>query len=252
MLELSVLIIAKNEQHNIADCIKSCHFASEIIVIDDYSTDDTAKIATDLGAKVIQRELNGDWGSQQTFSINQATNKWIFLIDADERVSPELATQITQAVTKDENKAYWVQRQNKFQFNHATHGVLRPDFVCRLMPKQGTYVDGLVHQQIVTPYPSAKLTGFLYHYTYDNWEQYFNKFNKYTTLSAEKYKLKNKKCSFFKDIIIRPFWAFIKVYLIQGGFLDGKMGWILSVNHYFYTMNKYVKLYYLYKSNGKL
>ncbi|RKS85952.1 glycosyltransferase involved in cell wall biosynthesis [Orbus hercynius] len=252
MLEISVLIVAKNEQHNIGDCIKSCQFAKEVIVIDDYSSDDTAKIATSLGAKVIQRALAGDWGGQQTFAIEQASYDWIFLIDADERVSDELAQQISEAVNRNDKTAYWIQRQNKFRFNKATHGILRPDFVCRLMPKQGTYVEGYVHQQIVTPYPSQKLSGYLYHYTYDNWEQYFNKFNKYTTLSAEKYKKNHKKCYFFKDIMLRPLWAFMKVYFIQGGCLDGKMGWILSVNHYFYTMNKYVKLYYLYKSNGKL
>ncbi|WP_392552298.1 glycosyltransferase family 2 protein [Orbus wheelerorum] len=252
MIELSVLIVAKNEQQNIADCIKSCQFAKEIIVIDDYSTDDTTQIATELGAKVIQRALAGDWGGQQTFAIEQASYDWIFLIDADERVSAELAKQIEHVVKSNKQIAYWIQRQNKFRHNKATHGILRPDFVCRLMPKQGTYVEGYVHQQIVTPYPSQKLTGYLYHYTYDNWEQYFNKFNKYTTLSAEKYKKNHKKCHFFKDIILRPLWAFIKVYFIQGGFLDGKIGWILSVNHYFYTMNKYVKLYYLYKSDGKL
>lgn len=252
MLELSVLIVAKNEQHNIADCIKSCQFAKEVIVIDDYSTDNTVQIAMELGATVIQRALAGDWGGQQTFAIEQASYDWIFLIDADERVSSELALQIETAVNANKPIAYWIQRQNKFHYNKATHGVLRPDFVCRLMPKKGTYVEGYVHQQIITPYPTQKLSAYLYHYTYDNWEQYFNKFNKYTTLSAEKYKKNNKKCGFFKDIILRPFWAFIKMYLVQGGFLDGKMGWILSVNHYFYTMNKYVKLYYLYKSNGKL
>ena len=82
--------------------------------------------------------------------------------------------------------------------------------------------------------------------------QYFNKFNQYTTLAAEKYKKSNKSVSFVKDILVRPLWAFIKMYVLQGGFLDGKMGWVLSVNHYFYTMMKYVKLYHLYKSNGKL
>jgi len=252
MIDLSVLIVARNEQHNIADCIKSCQFAKEIIIIDDYSTDETANIATSLGAKVIQRALNGDWGGQKSFAIEHASYDWIFLIDADERVSPELATQIEQAVIANQPIAYWIQRQNKFQFNRATHGILRPDFVCRLMPKKDSYVEGYVHEQVVTPYPTQKLSAHLYHYTYDNWEQYFNKFNKYTTLSAEKYKQKNKKCAFFKDIVLRPLWAFIKVYFIQGGILDGKLGWILSVNHYFYTMNKYVKLYYLYKSNGKL
>lgn len=252
MSDVSVIIVAKNEENHIADCISSCNFADEIILIDDFSSDKTVEIATNLGAKVTQRGLNGDWGAQQTFAINQATKKWVFLIDADERVSPELSEQIKSAVNKDEPVAYWIKRKNQFQFNKVTHGVLRMDSVLRLMPKQGSHVKGFVHQTIMTPYPEKKLAGFLYHRTYDNWEQYFNKFNHYTTLAAKKYNEKNKKCSFFKDIIIRPFWAFIKMYFIQGGFLDGKLGWIFSVNHYFYTMNKYVKLYYLQKSNGKL
>ena len=175
----------------------------------------------------------------------------IFL-DADERVTKSLASAICDAVIKDEKNAYWIERKNKFHYNNAEHGVLRPDWVCRLMPAEGSHVEGYVHPAIVTPYPNKKLNGFMYHYTYDNWDQYFGKFNNYTKLAAEKYKKQSKKCSFFKDIVLRPMWAFIKVYLLQGGFLDGKIGWILSVNHYFYTMNKYVKLYYLYKSNGKL
>ncbi|MDR0579336.1 MAG: glycosyltransferase family 2 protein, partial [Campylobacteraceae bacterium] len=72
-----------------------------------------------------------------------------------------------------------------------------------------------------------------------------------STIAAQNYIAQGKKCYFFRDIILRPLWAFIKVYFMQGGFLDGKIGWILSISHYSYTMNKYVKLYYLYKSNGK-
>lgn len=252
MIPLSVVIIAKNEAHNIVDCIKSCFFAKEIIVVDDFSTDETVEIAKSLGADVVSRALNGDWGAQKTFGIALATQPWILLLDADERVSELLAKQIIQKVEQNKPIAYWIKRQNKFHFNRATHGILRPDDVLRLMPKEGTYVDGYVHETVISPYPTEKLKGDLFHYTYDNWEQYFNKFNKYTTLSAQKYLESGKKCHFLRDIMLRPFWAFLKVYFIQGGFLDGKMGWILSVNHYFYTMNKYVKLYTLQKSKGKL
>lgn len=252
MVDVSVLILARNEKNNIVDCITSCSFAKEVIVIDDNSTDETPQLAESLGARVINRAMNGDWGGQQTFAIQQAKCPWIFFIDADERCTPELAKEIETAVAKNEQVAYWVQRRNKFHFNEATHGVLRPDYVCRLMPARDSYVEGYVHPTIITPYPNKKLGGFMYHYTYDNWPQYFNKFNNYTTLAAEKYKKEGKSCSFLGDIVFRPFWAFIKMYVLQGGFQDGKMGWILSVNHYFYTMTKYVKLYYLYKSNGKL
>lgn len=249
---ISVLILAKNEQHNIEDCIKSCTFAEEVVVIDDFSTDDTARLAENLGARVIQRSMNGDWGSQQTFAVEQARCPWILFLDADERISPELAEEIRQTVTGPRDTAYWIQRHNRFKHNRATHGTLRPDYVCRLMPAEGVRVDGLVHPAIVHPYRDAKLKAPMYHYTYDNWDQYFGKFNTYTRLSAEKYRAAGKPVSFFKDIVLRPVWAFLKVYFFDRGFLDGKIGWIFAVNHYFYTMTKYVRLYYLYKSDGKL
>ena len=90
MSKVSVLILARNEENNIKDCIESCNFADEVIVIDDNSTDKTKEIAEQLGARVINRSMNGDWGGQQTFAIQQAKYEWIFFIDADERCSPEL------------------------------------------------------------------------------------------------------------------------------------------------------------------
>lgn len=252
MVDVSVIILAKNEEEKIGNCIKSCLFANEILVIDDGSTDKTVEIAKTLGARVLYRSMNGDWGAQQTFGIQQASFDWIFFIDADELCTPELAKEIEDVVTRNEQGEYWIKRINKFIHNKATHGVLRPDYVSRLMPKKDSYVEGYVHPAIITPYGKKKLKAHMYHYTYDNWTQYLNKLNNYTTLAAEKYKKDNKKCGFFKDIVFRPAWAFIKMYILNKGFMDGKMGWILSVNHYFYTMNKYVKLYYLYKSNGKL
>jgi glycosyltransferase involved in cell wall biosynthesis len=250
--KLSVLILAKNEENNLPDCIGSVKFADEILIIDDGSTDKTCEIATSLGARVIKHAMNGDWGGQQTFAIKQAANPWVLFLDADERISEPLAEEIKAAVAKDEQVAYWIQRENKFHFNHATHGVLRPDYVDRLFPAKGSYVEGFVHPKIVTPYPNKKLKNLMYHYTYDNWNQYFGKFNNYTTLAAEKYIQEGRHCSFFKDIVFRPAWAFFKIYIINLGFLDGKIGFILSVNHYFYTMTKYVKFYYLEKTKGKL
>ena len=252
MAKISALILAKNEERNIADCIKTVLFCDEVLVIDDFSTDRTKELAECLGARVLQRSMAGDWGGQQTFAIRNASHEWVLFVDADERISEELAEEIKATVARGEKNAYWIKRQNKFHFNEATHGILRPDYVNRLFPAKDSYVEGYVHPEIKAPYPDKKLKNVMYHYTYDNWDQYFGKFNNYTRLAAEKYKKNGKSCSFIKDIVLRPIWAFIKVYFLNFGFLDGKMGWILSVNHYFYTMNKYVKLYYLYKSDGKL
>ena len=252
MAKISALILAKNEERNIEECIKTVLFCDEVLVIDDFSTDRTKEIAENLGARALQRSMAGDWGGQQTFAICSAKYEWVLFVDADERISEKLAEEIQDAVAKGEKNAYWIKRENKFHFNEATHGILRPDYVNRLFPAKDSYVEGYVHPEIKAPYPNKKLNNVMYHYTYDNWDQYFGKFNNYTRLAAEKYKKNGKSCSFIRDIVLRPIWAFIKVYFLNLGFLDGKIGWILSVNHYFYTMNKYVKLYYLYKSDGKL
>ena len=252
MEKITALILAKNEERNIEDCIKTVQFCDEVLVIDDFSTDRTKELAEGLGARVIQRSMNGDWGGQQTFAIQSAAHPWVLFVDADERISEALAEEIKETVARGEQNAYWIRRENRFHFNKATHGILHPDYVNRLFPAKGSYVEGYVHPKIVAPYPDKKLKHPMYHYTYDNWEQYLGKLNNYTTLAAKKYKKENKRCNFFLDIVLRPLWAFIKAYILELGFLDGRIGWILSVNHYFYTLNKYVKLYYLYKSDGKL
>lgn len=250
---VSVIILAKNEERNIKDCIESViAFANEVLVIDDGSTDETVSISESLGARVIEHPLNGDWGQQKNFAMDCATNDWILFLDADERISKHLAKEIVASVSAGDKLAYDMHRENRFHHNKATHGILRPDRVPRLFPKEGSRVEGKVHETIITPYPLKNLNGPIYHYTYDNWDQYFGKFNNYTRLAAEKSLNQGKHASFVKDIVLRPLWAFIKIYFINGGFLDGKIGWIFSVNHYFYTMTKYVRLYYLEKTGGKL
>ncbi|CAK7053204.1 glycosyltransferase family 2 protein [uncultured Phascolarctobacterium sp.] len=252
MINLTVLILAKNEEKNMKECLETVSFAEEVIVIDDFSTDKTKEIAENMGAKVIQRSMNGDWGAQQTFAIQQAKHEWVFFLDADERVTAPLVEAIRKIVDTNEKYAYWIKRHNQFRHYKATHGSFRPDDVCRLIPKKDTSVVGFVHPAFVYPYEDRYIKEYILHHTYDNWEQYMNKVNKYTTLAAEKYKQEGKSVSFTKDVVLRPIWAFFKIYFLNLGFLDGKLGFVFSLNHYNYTLMKYTKLYYLYKSDGKL
>lgn len=249
---VSIVLIARNEEHNLKDCLDSCAFAEEIILVDDNSTDKTVAIAQSYGAKIYTRALAGNWGAQQTFAIEKATQPWIFLIDADERCSPQLAEEIVKTVECGEKYAYFIRRENRFHHNHATHGVLRPDLVSRLFPNEGVTVEGYVHPQIKYNFKKRVLKSPLYHYTYTSWDQYYRKLNQYAKLAAQKQFDKGRKCNFCLDIIIKPLWAFIKVYFLNLGFLDGKMGLLLSLNHYSYTLQKYVRLYTLHKSGGKL
>lgn len=98
-LPVSVVLLTHNEERNIYECLQSCDFAEEIIVVDDDSTDQTVAIAESLGARVFHRSLNGDWGAQKTFGIQKAKCPWLFLIDADERVTPTLRASIRDVVT---------------------------------------------------------------------------------------------------------------------------------------------------------
>lgn len=245
-MSCGVLILAKNEEKHIADCIDSCSlFADEILVLDDYSSDATAAIAQAHGAKVIQRALNGDWGQQQTFGIQQLLSDWVFLIDSDERCHSDTAKEILEIVQGNEYKAYWVKRLNFFNGKRVRFGMLSPDWVMRLIPRKGASVKGCVHQQIISDAQESKLQGTLSHYTYDTWSQLEKKMNKYSTLAAEKYFEAGKKSRPIFDIALRPFFAFFKMYVLKLGFVDGLLGFALSLNYANYTLAKYFKLYEL-------
>ena len=250
-IPLSVVIVARNEERNLRECLESVAFAEEIVLVDDFSEDATAEIAAEFGAKVFRRAMNGDWGAQKNFALEQATQDWVLLLDCDERVTPALAAEIRERVASGEKRTYAVRRVNHFKGVRVNHGVLRPDWVARLLPRAGTRVEGFVHERVLSPCPPARLRAPLFHYTYATWRAYLEKLEKYTRLAAEKSFAEGKRARFFRDVVLRPAFAFFKMYVLQGGFLDGKIGWILSVNHYFYTEMKYVRLYFLQRERGK-
>lgn len=250
MPSLTVLILARNEENNICDCIKSALFADEVVVIDDFSTDNTKQIAEQLGATVYQHAMNGNWGEQQNFAIDQAKTEWVFFLDADERITTKLADEIKSTVKNNERYAYKVPRLNHVMGEAIYHCGWYPDYGYHLMPRDGFRVEGFVHPTFVHNLPVKHLTNHIIHYTYVSWEQYFNKFNLYTRLAAEKKLAQGKGSNFFIDIVIRPCIAFLKMYVLKSGWRSGKTGFIISALHSFYTMTKYVKLYYLQKSRN--
>ena len=110
-------------------------------------------------------------------------------------------------------------------------GCLRPDWALRLLPREGAHSVGKVHEAVVTPFDEEKLEGRLKHFPYVSWDSYYRKIELYSRLSADKYLLEGKHCNFVSDILLRPLWAFFKVYVINRGFMDGKLGFIFSMNH---------------------
>ena len=251
-MSLSAIILTRNEAANIRDCIDSVGFADEILVIDDGSADATVEIARRCGATVLPRKMNGNWAEQRNFAISQAHCDQVLFLDADERIPPALAGEIQSALNKTPQVCLAMRRENHFAEGPITHGILRPDRVVRIFPRaKGSYV-GRVHEKLVCDLPVTTLRNRLIHFPYRDWSHYWRKFDAYTESSAKKYLESGKRFCFVRDILLRPIWAFIKIYFLNLGFLDGRLGWIFSVNHYCYTMNKYVRLYALQKHDGRI
>lgn len=251
-LNLSVLILARNEEKNIRECIESVTVGGEIVVIDDFSTDDTKEIAESLGARVVTHAMNGNWGEQQTFAIGEAKYDWVYFIDADERMTDALAAEILRAVEKGDKFAYMNARLNHFCGTEIRHGGWFPDYGLHLFPKYGSYVTGRVHPSIHTPYPVRKFPreAYLYHHTYVSWEQYLRKLNFYTTLAARK-KFEAGGRASIPSIFFHTLWGLFKFYVVEGGFMDGRAGLLLAASHGVSVFMKYSKLYYLEKGVGE-
>lgn len=242
-VRLAVLILTYNEEKNIEACLQSASFADEVIVVDAYSKDQTVKLVEKYGARIVQNEMKS-FAEQRNFAMTQTDADWVFFLDADERVTPEAAEEIVRVVQKNERIAWRVKRRNIFLGQCMHFGGYRPDYGTRLFPKESVRWEGLVHERIVCDLPSKKLQGELLHYTCTEWNRYFVKFNQYTTLMAKRQYEEGKRSSMIK-IVLHPLFAFFRFYILQLGFLEGKLGFIFAVFHAFYTMVKYVKLYYL-------
>ena len=244
MSDLAVIILTKNEEANIEDCIKSAMFADEIIVVDSGSTDRTQAKAEALGAKFLLHPMTEEgFAGQRNYALTQTNAKWVFYLDADERITSEAASEIKQVILQNDKFAYQIKRVNIVFGQIMKYGEHRPDWCQRLFPTKEVHWGGVVHESPHTSLQVKSLKNIMYHYTYKDWERYFEKFKQYTTLMSERMHTQGKRAS-FADILFHPLFAFFRFYILRLGLLDGKQGLIFALNHYFYTMIKYVKLYY--------
>lgn len=242
-MSLAVLILTYNEARHIGDCIKSAlDAADEVVVIDAGSTDDTVALAKAAGARVVHQPMKNGFAAQRNFALTQTTAGWVFYLDADERVTTKLAMELVKMKKAPANgTAYAVERRNIAFGQRVSHGVLRPDWVARLFPRQAVQWEGKVHERPVGSWEVVRLPGFLEHYTYTNWQHYFTKFNNYTTLWAEEAYARGKRTSWFGAFLHAKV-SFAQMYFVKRGFLDGWLGLVLCCFHFAYTMAKYVKL----------
>lgn len=239
---LTVIILTRNEKNNIEAGIQTAKFADEIIVVDSGSEDNTIELAEKAGAKVFLHPFEG-FAAQRNFGLQQVTTDWVMYLDADERITKEAARQIQKAVEYNEQCYYDIKRINFIFGQKQDHGAHRPDYPKRLFPTDSVTWEGVVHESPCVNLPKKRISDPLEHHTYSNWEMYFDKFNQYTTLMADKMQQEGKKAG-LSDMTIRPLFAFFRAYVIWQGFRDGLLGFIMSVIHAQYTFTKYIKLYY--------
>lgn len=247
MRRLAILILTKNEERNLKECIENAMLCTdEVIIIDSGSTDNTVEVARKAGAKVCYREWNNDFAAQRNFALEQTNAEMVLYLDADERMSEEMIADINRIInSEDISLQYKMLRINNAFGREFKYGVLSPDYVLRMFPRQAIKWQGKVHESVVCDLPVKKLQGYLKHYTYDDWEQYFAKMNQYSSIGATNNKLKGKNAYFYRDIFMRPIFAFVKMYFLKLGFLEGKLGYVLSINYANYTMTKYLKLWHM-------
>jgi glycosyltransferase involved in cell wall biosynthesis len=248
---LSVILITRNEAANIRDCLQSVAWADEIIVVDSASTDDTCSLAKEMGALV---HVHADWpgfGPQKNRALGYASKDWIFSIDADERVTPELRAEIEQAMLSGKAVGYFCPRLSQFCGQFVHHSGWYPDYVLRLF-RQGTgrFSESLVHESVLLKGRTEKMKNPLLHYSYLTRDDVERKVEQYSTAAAQQMFQSGKQSS-LAGALLRGGWAFVRTYLLRLGVLDGNAGLNIARMNARTTYLKYRKLEALHLSSGK-
>ena len=228
---LSVAIIACNEAHRIARCLKSVSFADQIVVLDSGSTDDTVAIARGLGADV---EVTPDWpgfGPQKNRALARCRYRWVLSIDADEQVSDALAAEILRVLREAPAEAavagYWLRRSSRYCGQVIRHGLWGNDRVLRLFERQrGRFTDARVHESLVCDGETRVLEGILVHDSVDSPEDARSKARRYAFLGAEALRARGRGGALQGGV--HAGWSFVRGYLLRAGFLDGRFGLTLA------------------------
>jgi glycosyltransferase involved in cell wall biosynthesis len=244
MGKVTAVVPTLNEAPHIADCLKSLRWADELIVVDSHSDDDTVKIAKGLADRVELHRFES-FAKQKNWCVQRATHRWVLMIDADERVSPELRDEIKQVLSAPDRDGYWIRRKNHFLGKHIRGAGWGRDKVLRLFDREkGHYPERLVHEEVHLRGRSGVLKGQLLHYPYSDLGEYWEKFHRYVRLAAMELKRQGRRGG-IAPLVLRPPARFMRMYFVQMGFLDGVHGLLLSGLSAFQVFAKYARLWEL-------
>lgn len=243
---VSALVITVNEERNIRDCLASLAFADEIVVVDSGSTDGTAAIARrEFGAAVFVNPWPG-YGAQKNFGLDRATGDWVLIVDADERVTEELRTEIQRVLSGGAGRgvqAFRIPRKN-FQYGRwIAHGGAYPDWQIRLVRRgSARYNDVEVHENLLVEGEVGSLRSPFLHFSERSTSERIEKLNRYTTLSGRERRKRWKGRVGWSHFVLHPLATFFKFYVVKRGYRDGVPGFIYAVTGGAYTFLKYAKL----------
>jgi len=253
MPTLSVILITRNEEANLEDCLASLDgIAQQIVVVDTNSTDRTLEIAQKYGATVAQPLDWPGFGPQKNRALDLATGDWVLSLDADERLTPALKSEILTAIERNAQlDCFAIPRRSWYCGRFIRHSGWSPDYVDRLF-KRGSarFSDDLVHERLIPNGQVAKLENPILHYSFMNYSQVLEKLDRYSTASAEQAFAKGKTSSPLKAVL-HGMWAFIRTYVIRAGFLDGSQGLTLAISNGQGTYYRYIKLWHLHQEARK-
>lgn len=242
-VKISAVIITYNEENNIERCLLALRdIVDEILVVDSYSTDDTAVIAKKHGAKVIERHFAG-FTEQKNFALAKAQYNHILSVDADEVLTEKLRQSILDVKNNWKEDGYYLNRLTNYCGRWIRHCGWYPEWKLRLWDREkGSWEGGLVHETVrLKNSTTSRIAGDLEHYSYTSINQHIQQILKFTDLGAEDLTRRNKKILPLFHLVIYPFYTFFNKYFIQQGIRDGYYGFIISILTAWGKFLKYAK-----------
>lgn len=233
---ITAVILTKNEEKHIVECIQGLSFCKEVIVIDDSSSDKTVALAKKHGAIVHSRNLNGDFAAQRNFAFEKAQGEWVFFLDADERVSEDLANEIYQQTSQflTQATAFKLKREDVLWGKKLKYGEVGKMYLTRIIKKDKGEWIGKIHEKLETMGEIQTLKNPLLHYPHENVKAFLKEINNYSTIRAHEL-IENKANISAISIITYPLGKFIVNYLVKFGFIDGTPGIIHALMMSFHS-----------------
>jgi glycosyltransferase involved in cell wall biosynthesis len=244
-LKISAVIITLNEEHNIARCLDSLqNIVDEIVVLDSFSSDNTAAICRQKNVHFIQKEWQG-YASSKNYANSQAKYDYIFSIDADEVVSPQLKESIQALKNREIVTGYYVNRRTNYCGKWILHCGWYPDCKLRLWDRRQGEWQGVIHEQVILDpaAPTEVLTGDLLHYSFKSIDQHIDTANRFSHIAARQAVSEGRRVHFLTDVLLNPPFTFLRKYIFQLGFLDGYYGFIICKISAFANFLKYIKIW---------